>query len=130
MKALFPTGKLPPHSHTAESSAVKMGLEHTLHLSPEDIIWMCNFLKADYVCFDYPLPKECQREALNQYDTQNEVKSALAKDPPASPRGFNCTCNEAMVIANKTIHDQAALLKTLEDRNAALEAKLLDDEAR
>jgi len=59
LKALFPTGRLPPPSHTAVSSSCKQTTRDSLDLSKELIQRVCRYLHADYACFGYPLPKEC-----------------------------------------------------------------------
>jgi hypothetical protein len=61
MNALFPDQKLPPDNHNALDSKCKTIILRKFKMGEKEIIRICNFLKADFVCFGYPIPRECTK---------------------------------------------------------------------
>ena len=59
MASLFPQGSLPPHSHSAMDSECKAIVLDTFSYGENEIRIMCDLLRVDYECFQYPLPKVC-----------------------------------------------------------------------
>ena len=57
--ALFPSGSIPPHYDRKSESSCKQELLSGLTYGPEEERMMCKYLRADFVCFGYPLPGAC-----------------------------------------------------------------------
>ena len=77
IKALFPGGKLPPRGHKAASMKDKVKLKRHFKPGPDEIRWMCSFLMVDFVCFDYPLPRECRNDTDETAQRGNPIRHAI-----------------------------------------------------
>lgn len=60
MRALFPKGTLPAHDHKAQDKLCKAKLSRNLRYGASEVRALCALLRADYLCYDYPMPAVCK----------------------------------------------------------------------